>query len=91
VLPVNDDVFMMEGLLNGDQVLDFCRGLVPGRIRVDVPIWKVLLPPNGSSIIVFLICYCGEHALTRAVADSYRDTLETEIAKHLTLIENRRG
>lgn len=87
MLPVNDGVFTMEGLLNGDQVLD-----LPGRIRVDVPIRKALWPPNGPSIIVFLICYCGEQVqLTRAVADSYQDTLENEIAKHLTLRENRRG
>jgi hypothetical protein len=92
VLPVNDGAFTTEGLLNGDQVLDFCKGLVPGSIRVEVPIRKVLSPPNGPEMIVFLICYCGEQVqLTRAVADSYRDTLEIEISKHLTLRESRRG
>jgi hypothetical protein len=43
-------------------------------------------------MIVFLICYCGEQLqLTRAAADSYRDTLEAKISKHVTLRENRKG
>jgi hypothetical protein len=91
--PVNDGVFTTEGLLHGDQLLDFLQGLiVPDSVRVDVPIRKVLSPPDGPEMIVFLICYCGEQVqLTRAAADSYRDTLETEISKHLTLREKRRG
>ena len=65
---------------------------MPDSIRVEVPIRRVLSPPGGLEMIVFLICYCGEQLqLTRAEADSYRDTLEAKISQHVTLRENRKG
>lgn len=82
----------MKGLVHGNQVLNFCKQLVPDSIRVEVPIRRVHSPPGGPEMIVFLICYCGEQLqLTRAAADSYRDTLEAKISKHVTLRENRKG
>lgn len=78
-----------EGLLN------FVRELVPSSIRVEVPIRKVLTPFKtgaGPEMIVYLIVYCGERRqLTRTLADSYRDTLESEISRHLEVRENRKG
>jgi hypothetical protein len=92
ILPVNEGAFTTTGLVHGNQVLDFCKGLVPDSIRVEVPIQCVLSPPGGLEMIVFLICYCGEHLqLTRTAADSYRDTLEAVISKHVMLKENRKG
>ena len=92
VLPINKGEFTTEGLVHGDQVLYFCRRLVPDSIRVEVPIRRVFTAPAGAEMVVFLICYCGEQMqLTRATADSYRDILEAEISKHVTLRENRKG
>jgi hypothetical protein len=92
ILPISEGAFTTKGLVHGDQVLNFCKGLVPDGIRVEVPIRRVLSPPGGLEMIVFLICYCGEQLqLTRAAADSYRDTLEAKISQHVTLRENRKG
>ena len=97
VLPENENegMFTKEGIIRGDEVLEFVRALVPSGIRVEIPIRQVLSSSENSSapdMIVFLIVYCGERKqLTRSEADSYRNTLETEISKYLELRENRRG
>lgn len=97
-MPSNDErggIFSREGLMEGDQVLEFVRKIVPNSIRVEVPIRQVLTSSEtggGPEMIVLLIVYCGERKeLTRAEADSYRDKVETEISQHLELRENRKG
>lgn len=86
-----DTRFTNDGLLHGDDILDFCQDLVPSGIRVDVPIRKVL--ETSPRLIVFLICYCGEQApLTREHADAIRETLETQlVVMGVKLRENRMG
>jgi hypothetical protein len=91
----NEGMFTRDGLIDGDEVLDFVRERVSSSIRVEIPIRQVLSPletRGGPEMIVFLIVYCGERQqLTRAMADSYRDRLEYELSKHLELRENRKG
>jgi len=92
----SDGNFSRKGLVDGDEVLQFVRNLVPSSIRVEVPIRQVLpsseTDVGGQEMVVFLIIYCGERKqLTRSEADAYRDKLETEISKHMQLRDNRRG
>lgn len=91
----SDGSFSREGIVNGNDVVEFARKIVPSGIRVEVPIRQVLSSSEtngGPEMIVFLIVYCGESIeLTRSMADVYREKLETEISTHLELRENRRG
>lgn len=91
----SEGIFTRDGLIKGDEVLDFVKQLVPAGIRTEIPIRQVLSPlktRGGPEMIIFFIVYCGEsQQLTRAMADSYRDRLEYELSKHLELRENRKG
>ena len=66
--------------------------VVPEGIRVDVPLREIRTTPHGDAMIVYLIIYSAESLpLTRALADSFRATLETEVGKVFQLRQNRAG
>ena len=66
--------------------------VVPEGFKVDVPLQEIRITPQGDFMVVYLVVYSAESLpLTRALADSFRATLETEIGKALQLRQNRAG
>jgi hypothetical protein len=93
--------FTRDGLMEGDDILEIARRIVPEGVRVDVPIRRLLSPgelghdtesTKEDVVLVFLIVYCGESVpLTRSSADSFRASLESEIEQFVPLRANRAG
>lgn len=80
-------------VVNGVSIIDIIQEIVPEGIRVEVPDKRILRQEDSGLIfIIFFIVYCGEYrALRRSEADGFRRDIETEVEKHVTLRENRKG
>lgn len=86
----------LDQILAGDAIETIIQDTcVPDGVRVEVPSRQILEihESHGSSrIAVFLIVYCSErYPVTRDMADSWRENVESEVEKYVQLRENRRG
>jgi len=86
----------IDGIVNGDTIKKIIQRIVPEGIRVQVPD-RFIVDKKGdawseSTIVVYLVVYCGEsRALRRSEADNYRRRVEEEVEKYVALRENRKG
>ncbi|KAI2503832.1 protein of unknown function (DUF2431) [Fragilaria crotonensis] len=85
--------FGINDILDGNAVKQFTQtSIIPEGVNVDIPLRDIRITPEGDTLIVYLMVYRAESLpLTRALVDSFRCKLETEIGNIVQLRQNRAG
>jgi hypothetical protein len=84
----------IEDFVHRDAVKQYAQAHVaPNGVKVDVLLLDILTPAKVEcTIVIFLIVYRGASVpMTRCLADTCRDQLETVLRKVVPLRENRLG